>query len=69
MTMPDEIWAIDAERDNETGVIIDPETWSEDWFITYGTKYIRHDIHEEKIEVLRRIISGLEADIRKLKGN
>ena len=33
-----------------------------------NTKYIRHDIHEGKIEVLRRIISGLEADIRKLKG-
>lgn len=60
MKMPDEI---NVPRGLSPDVYSVSNVWGDG-----ATKYIRKDIHEEKIEVLRRIISGLEADIRKLKG-
>lgn len=65
--MQDEIYASIELIDLGHGDYTEEYHWNTSPF-SGSEEYIRKDIHEEKMEVLRRIISGLEADIRKMKG-
>lgn len=65
--MPIEIW-VDAKclptDESEAGTYyIDGEDQD-----VPCVKYIRHDIYQEQIEVLNRIITARDAEIKQLKG-